>query len=183
MDMSRAGSVFRGRCLGRALENCHRLIDKGRADTGRIQDPGAAWKKGTQCQAVTQSGCASCWEYTTARPTCPSSCKALPIRSHQAWDLIASDDGSTDDSPAILRRFGADMALRGNRVELVEGPRRGFAANFLSLIARSPDTAEWLAISDQDDVWLPERLARGIAALAPAARRYPGALLFAHLDH
>jgi glycosyltransferase involved in cell wall biosynthesis len=89
---------------------------------------------------------------------------SLVAQTHPHWDLIVSDDGSGDEGPAMVQRFAARMAP-GHRVDLVDGPRQGFAANFLSLIARAPEDAEWLALSDQDDVWLPERLARGITAL------------------
>ena len=82
-----------------------------------------------------------------------------------AWDLVAGDDGSADAGPEILRRFAEARAGAGHCITLVPGPRRGFAANFLSLIAQSPEEAEWLALSDQDDVWLPGHLARGVAAL------------------
>jgi len=50
----------------------------------------------------------------------------------------------------------------------VAGPKRGAAANFLSLLRRAPERTpegHWLAFSDQDDVWLPDKLSRGIAAL------------------
>ncbi|MDJ0630825.1 MAG: glycosyltransferase [Rhodobacter sp.] len=96
----------------------------------------------------------------------PEQLQSFAEQTHAAWDLIASDDGSTDASRDILRRFAEDRAAHGNSVTLIDGPRQGFAMNFLSLIARAPGEAGWLACSDQDDVWLPDRLARGIAALS-----------------
>lgn len=86
-------------------------------------------------------------------------------QSHTAWDLTVSDDASSDAGPDIVRDFATRMRSAGHRVDLVAGPVAGFAANFLSLIARPPDNGSWLALSDQDDVWLPDRLARGIRAL------------------
>ena len=44
------------------------------------------------------------------------------------------------------------------------GPCRGVTVNFLSLLTQAPDVP-WIALSDQDDVWMPDRLSRGIAAL------------------
>jgi hypothetical protein len=55
-------------------------------------------------------------------------------------------------------------------VDLRDGPRQGAAANFLSMIAGLPEARTWLAFSDQDDVWLPERLAMGRQALAGIGR-------------
>jgi len=99
--------------------------------------------------------------------------QSLADQSHTAWDLIVSDDGSADAGPDIVRRFAQARAATGNRVDLVAGPCRGFVANFLGLLARVPEQYDWLAISDQDDVWLPDRLARGLAALAPLPGSVP----------
>ena len=87
-------------------------------------------------------------------------------QTHQAWDLVVSDDGSADAGPDMVKAFAGRVAPAGNRVDLVAGPGRGSVANFLSLIAQAPSSVKWLALSDQDDVWLPDRLARGIACLS-----------------
>ena len=81
------------------------------------------------------------------------------------WSLVVGDDGSTDAGPAILGAFADEMGLAGREVRLVAGPGQGATLNFLSLLAAAPD-ADWLALSDQDDVWLPEHLETGLAALA-----------------
>ena len=78
--------------------------------------------------------------------------------------LIVSDDGSTDSSRALLADFAA--AHPELPVQLIEGPRQGAAQNFLHLLRAVPPGIDMVAISDQDDVWLPEKLARGAAALA-----------------
>ncbi|MDB6452699.1 glycosyltransferase family 2 protein [Falsirhodobacter sp. 20TX0035] len=81
--------------------------------------------------------------------------------------LIVGDDGSTDDTRRILQRF-AD-AHPSIDLRLIEGPRKGAALNFLSLLAHVPPGAEAVGFCDQDDVWLPEKTARACAALAGAA--------------
>jgi hypothetical protein len=81
------------------------------------------------------------------------------------WRLVASDDGSTDDSPAILARFAA---AHPGRVRLMQGPRQGTTANFLGLLAATAAEDGWLAFSDQDDIWLPDKLARATAAMKAA---------------
>lgn len=89
------------------------------------------------------------------------------------WDLIVSDDGSGDDGPKMIREFARGQKARQRRVTLVDGPRQGVAVNFLSLLAALPDDAAWVALSDQDDVWLPERLATGQQALSEVPRDVP----------
>lgn len=75
--------------------------------------------------------------------------------------LIVSDDGSTDDTCAIIRAFGARARFP---VRLVHGPKQGVALNFLSLLAHAPDGP--VALADQDDVWWPAKLARAHAMLS-----------------
>lgn len=87
---------------------------------------------------------------------------SFEAQTHRDWSLWVSDDGSTDGTAGIVQRFAA---ARPGRVRLFDGPRRGSAANFLSLLghAELPDGA--VAFSDQDDVWLPHRLGRALEEL------------------
>lgn len=87
---------------------------------------------------------------------------SFAAQDHADWTLVASDDGSRDGSGDILRAFA--LAHPG-RVRIVRGPGQGHAANYLSMLRALPEAPGWLAFSDQDDVWLPHRLSRGIAAL------------------
>ncbi|MFN7050803.1 MAG: glycosyltransferase, partial [Gemmobacter sp.] len=89
---------------------------------------------------------------------------SLVAQTHANWALVASDDGSTDDSRAILQRFAGDQAAR-HPVVVAEGPGRGFVRNFLSLLAR-PGLSGPVALCDQDDIWFPDRLERALARLA-----------------
>lgn len=91
--------------------------------------------------------------------TLPAQLDSLVAQSHRQWRLLASDDGSTDRSRAVLERFALDHPAR-----VIDGPRRGFAANFLSLLAQAPQGP--VALADQDDIWLPEKLERAMAHLA-----------------
>ncbi|MBC7163750.1 MAG: glycosyltransferase [Roseovarius sp.] len=81
-------------------------------------------------------------------------------QSHANWDLEVSDDGSCDRTRDIVRAFGEAHPRR--LVHFGDGPRRGPGANFLTLLMHAVETApdSALAFSDQDDVWLPEKLSR-----------------------
>ncbi|WP_292519541.1 glycosyltransferase family 2 protein [Mesorhizobium sp.] len=81
----------------------------------------------------------------------------------QSWptvDLRVSDDGSTDATVAIVEAWRS----RWNKgsVTLVDGPRKGFAANFRSMIIDPRIDADYYAFCDQDDVWEPDRLESAI---------------------
>lgn len=88
--------------------------------------------------------------------------------------ILVSDDGSRDDTRKIVQDFaGAHPDLN---VQLIDGPCRGAAQNFLGLLRACPDWVDIAALSDQDDVWLPDKLKRGARALAEETG--PGPLLY-----
>jgi len=80
------------------------------------------------------------------------------------WRLLVSDDGSQDATPEILAQFATQNPTRS--VTLLPGPGRGCTVNFLSLLRAAPSDSAFIALADQDDVWLPDKLARARAALA-----------------
>lgn len=88
------------------------------------------------------------------------------------WGLWVSDDGSTDGTRDILEAFRAAHPRR--EIHLLSGPCRGSAANFLSLLTHPDLPPGPVALSDQDDVWMPHRLSRGLAAVG----RSPDAVLY-----
>lgn len=75
-------------------------------------------------------------------------------------DLWISDDGSSDGSIELIRRVADSWTL--GRLEVVDGPRRGFAENFRSLIVRAEINVDFLAFCDQDDLWDDDKLAHAI---------------------
>lgn len=78
--------------------------------------------------------------------------------------IIASDDGSQDGTLDILTLFAREHPEI--QLDIVSGPRRGAAQNFLHLLRCLPDNAGPVLFSDQDDVWLPQKVAAGLTLLA-----------------
>jgi glycosyltransferase involved in cell wall biosynthesis len=90
--------------------------------------------------------------------------ESFVAQSHRNWELVVSDDGSTDATTDVVQRFGCAVP---QKVSLIEGPRRGFWQNFLSLLRRAEQLdGDLFAYSDQDDIWLPEKLERAAEWLA-----------------
>lgn len=88
-------------------------------------------------------------------------------QTHSMWDLWVSDDASTDGTLALLDRFRRDHGV-GRDIRVLDGPKQGGAANFLSLLCHPDLPAGPVALSDQDDVWMPHKLTRALAALGQA---------------
>jgi glycosyltransferase involved in cell wall biosynthesis len=86
--------------------------------------------------------------------------ETLLAQEFRDFELIISDDASTDETPAICERYAA----RDPRVRFVRSPvNRGAAWNFnrVGELARAP-LFTWAA---QDDEWHPQFLARCVAVL------------------
>ena len=98
--------------------------------------------------------------------TLPAQLASFEAQTHTDWHLVASDDGSKDQSRHVLDAFRTRTDTA--RVTIIDGPGQGAAANFLRLLrylAQGHAPARWIAFSDQDDVWLPDKIARSVSAL------------------
>lgn len=84
-------------------------------------------------------------------------------QTHPTWFIWASDDGSDHRTHDILAAYGQKLA--GGQLSVRNGPRRGFVANFLSLVCNHDIAADCYAFADQDDIWEPDKLARALAWL------------------
>jgi glycosyltransferase involved in cell wall biosynthesis len=89
--------------------------------------------------------------------------ESISRQTHTNWHLICSDDGSIDNSLEILHNFAT---THPGQVTMKAGPCRGFSDNFMSLIRGLPKDSGYVGFADQDDIWLPEKLARALFELS-----------------
>ncbi|WP_081818674.1 glycosyltransferase family 2 protein [Pseudomonas sp. PH1b] len=85
---------------------------------------------------------------------------SFEAQSHSNWEVWASDDGSEDDTYAILENYQKKWP-KGS-LFVCSGPSEGFAANFLSLTCKDNIEADFYAYSDQDDIWERDKLTRAV---------------------
>ena len=88
---------------------------------------------------------------------------SFEVQTHKNWSVWASDDGSRDDTPEIIEDWRSKVGR--SRTYLLQGPREGFVANFQSLIGDQTIGADYYAFSDQDDVWMEDKLERALTYL------------------
>ena len=80
-----------------------------------------------------------------------------------AVDLVVSDDGSSDDSISVLEHWSTDERVT---VMSAESPTGSAAQNFFRLIRNAgADRHDYVAFSDQDDVWATHKLSRACEML------------------
>lgn len=86
----------------------------------------------------------------------PEQLASLTAQTHADWRLLVRDDGSNDGSLEVVRKWAAKVP---QPVEIIADGRKGMGAslNFAALLEQSD--APWFAFCDQDDAWLPEKLA------------------------
>ncbi|HVX40766.1 MAG TPA: glycosyltransferase family 2 protein [Gemmatimonadaceae bacterium] len=110
----------------------------------------------------------------------PEFLASLRAQTYADWRLWLRDDGSSDESPALLRR----EAAQDDRIRLLEhdSPRLGAARSFDWLLARTPADAHYVMCADQDDVWLPRKIEGTLHAMRRAEAETPGAPVLVHTD-
>lgn len=80
-------------------------------------------------------------------------------------DLYVRDDASSDGTCGIVR----ELMKAHENLFLIEGAHAGSTESFFSLLHAAQDY-DYYALSDQDDVWLPDKLSSALAALSAAER-------------
>ncbi len=93
----------------------------------------------------------------------PEQLDSIVNQTHQNWSLWVSDDGSEDRTQEIISQFKQDHPDK--EVHFSQGPVKGYCENFINLLRCESIDADYIAISDQDDIWLPEKLERAITKL------------------
>lgn len=77
-------------------------------------------------------------------------------------NLIIRDDGSTDDTLEIIRSFQSNYP---NNIKTIKGDNIGIHKSFAELMAHNITNTDFVAFSDQDDVWDSDKLISAISQM------------------
>lgn len=75
-------------------------------------------------------------------------------------ELFVRDDGSSDDTTKILEEYGKE-----NKLHWYTGKNLRAAKSFMDLIEKTETEADYIALSDQDDVWMKDKLGCAVSEL------------------
>lgn len=107
---------------------------------------------------------------------------SIQAQTFRDWHLYVRDDGSTDNTVIQVEA----LAAADDRITLVQNlpGRKGAIGNFAALMQHvSICGASYVFFSDQDDFWLPHKLATQLAALQQLEDQYGvGTPLLVHSD-
>jgi glycosyltransferase involved in cell wall biosynthesis len=98
----------------------------------------------------------------------PTSISSVISQTYDQWELVIVDDGSTDETRELVSSYAAQL---GDKLRYVYQPNRGLLAARNTGIRNS--RGDLIALLDADDIWLPTRLERSVAAQdADAGQEY-----------
>lgn len=75
--------------------------------------------------------------------------------------IVIRDDGSKDHTVDIIEKCQREY----NAIKYHEGKNIGYKASFMSLVYDAPSSYDYYAFSDQDDMWLQDKLISAIDSL------------------
>ena len=90
----------------------------------------------------------------------PEAFDAIAAQRYRDWELIVVDDGSTDDTEALVQAF---RSKSDRPVKYIKRPNGGAYAARNTGLDHAAGT--YIAYYDSDDLWLPHHLERCVSAL------------------
>jgi glycosyltransferase involved in cell wall biosynthesis len=96
---------------------------------------------------------------------------SIASQTYPEWNVIVSDDGSTDLTLEILHQYSESWGE--GKLTVRQGPKRGFAANFMSITCDEALKSQFYAWADQDDIWQDNKLEAALQVLHTQPKDIP----------
>ena len=97
----------------------------------------------------------------------PEQIESITSQSFTDYQILASDDNSSDCTFEILRSY---ESVLGEKIRVVQSNTHSAKENFYNLLDMAD--AEYIALCDQDDFWESDRLEKSLKAIQRLEKRY-----------
>lgn len=97
----------------------------------------------------------------------PEQIESITSQSFKDYNILASDDNSSDCTFEILRSY---ESVLGEKITVVKSNTHSAKENFYNLLDMAD--AEYIALCDQDDFWESDKLEKSLKAIQRLERRY-----------
>lgn len=97
--------------------------------------------------------------------------ESLFAQTNKDWQLFVRDDGSKDNTVEILTEYAQKCPQQIHIVDDVK-ENLGAGQSFMHLLEVTD--ADYYMFSDQDDVWMPDKIERTLRKLQDVESQYPG---------
>lgn len=76
--------------------------------------------------------------------------------------IIVRDDGSSDNTVSIIKKYAEQYQ---GKIQIIQGKNVGIHKSFKYLMESTDDAYDYIAFSDQDDIWDPDKMRYAILSL------------------
>lgn len=117
--------------------------------------------------------------------------ESIRLQTYRAWKLLIRDDGSTDNTEKIIKKFAEQLAAEKAEGEALEvqtvqylksgmQDKKGAKYNFLSLLEMAEDS--YVMCCDQDDVWKLDKIEKTLQKMEQAEQKNGIIPILVHSD-
>jgi len=109
----------------------------------------------------------------------PEQMDSIISQSNQDWQLLIRDDGSDDDTVSIVEEYASRLP---EKIKLIKDNEThlGASLNFGRLLKQT--NTEYIMFSDQDDIWLPNKIELTLNAMKKTERGNQDKPILIHTD-
>ena len=113
---------------------------------------------------INQNTIAICMATCNGGPYLSAQLDSILNQSYNNWILFVRDDHSTDGTPQILQQYASAYEDRIRLIQDASLQGGSATANFASILKWVTEYYDfsWFAFSDQDDIWLPDKLEKSM---------------------
>lgn len=94
---------------------------------------------------------------------------SILVQDYPNISILIRDDGSSDGTIRILEKYAAQY----EQISYYLGENIGVINSFFDLVFHSDPSADYYAFSDQDDVWLKNKISRAVDKLEAMKKKQP----------